>query len=76
MKRFGRKNEKLEKTMKSHLINLDTFGVWDNDYDIFIEKRAKRVSREIKKRIIEQDIDHRQQADLVSDYEPEATTIE
>ena len=52
MKFFKKQNKKLESTMKTHLIyDLDTFGVWDNDYDAFVEKRGKRVLTQILKRL-------------------------
>lgn len=69
MKKFDKINPHLAKTMKTHLINdLDDFGVWIDDYNIFFEKRAKIVSKEIEKRIIKQDIDESPQADLINDY--------
>ena len=52
MKAFKRANKNLEYTMKTHLIDeLDAFGVWDNDYDTFIEKRSRRILKEINKRL-------------------------
>jgi len=52
MKTFERTNNQLSKTMKTHLIdNLNTFGVWKNDYDTFIEKRGKRILEEANKRL-------------------------
>ncbi len=52
MKSFERTNNQLSKTMKTHLIdNLNTFGVWNNDYDTFIEKRGKRILEEANKRL-------------------------
>ena len=52
MKQFKRSNSNLNDTMKSHLIyNLDKFGVWENDYKTFIEKRGKQVLKEITKRL-------------------------
>lgn len=72
MKKFQKTNPKLAETMKTHLINdLDAFGVWSNDYETFLDKRAEAISREVDKRIIEQDIDKKQQADLVEDYSEE-----
>lgn len=69
MKTFSKKNQNIEETMKSHLIeNLDTFGIWNDDYEAFIKKRAKAVSRELKKRIIEQDIDKSMSAELQEEY--------
>ena len=53
MEEFKKNNPELAATMKTHLIyDLDEFGVWNNDYDTFFEKRAKAISEEIKKRII------------------------
>lgn len=65
MKTFARKNPILSETMKSHLINdLDKFGIWNNDYESFLEARAKAVSRELKKRVIEQEVDRTLSAEL------------
>lgn len=48
-------NDKLTETMKTHLIDdLQNFGVWQDDYDVFIKQRAERVSQEIKNRLIEE----------------------
>jgi hypothetical protein len=45
-------NVKLEETMKSHLVDdLDDFGIWDDDYERFIEKRGDRVLDELNKRL-------------------------
>jgi len=52
MKKFSRSNADIDKTMRTHLIyRLDSFGVWDNDYETFISKRSKRILREINKRL-------------------------
>lgn len=46
------KNKKLSETMRSHLIeDLDDFGVWDNNYEAFLEARGNRVLDEINKRL-------------------------
>ena len=38
--------------MKSHLIDdLDAFGVWDNDYEKFLEARGKHVIDELNQRL-------------------------
>ena len=59
MKKFIKVNrEHIEETMKTHLIeDFIEFGIMDDDYDKFISERAKVVSRELKRRIIEQEID-------------------
>ncbi|MEH2395322.1 MAG: DUF262 domain-containing protein [Nostoc sp.] len=77
MAKFQAINHNLETTMKTHLIeNLDTFGIWNDDYEQFLSKRAKVVSREISQRIIKQEIDKKGQSNLVDDFEEELTTIE
>lgn len=62
MRRFAGKNKELDACMQTHLIRLDTFGVFENDYDKFFEKRCQAFSRELKKRIIEQEIDTKKSA--------------
>ena len=53
MKKFQKDNSELEETMKTHLIgDLTEFGIWKDDYDTFMQKRAEIISKEIKKRII------------------------
>lgn len=59
MKRFEADNEDIERCMRSHLIRLGDFGVRNDDYDTFFRKRCSLLSRELKKRIIEQDTDTR-----------------
>lgn len=67
MKQFS-KNERLGDTMETHLIgDLHDFGVLENDYDLFFDKRIERISREIKKRIIKQSIDKNRQENIVDD---------
>jgi hypothetical protein len=70
MKKFSKQNPELDLTMKTHLINdLDTFGIWDDNYDAFLNNRAKALSREIKKRIIVQEVDRTMEAELTEDGE-------
>ena len=53
MNEFKNENNELDKTMETHLINdLEEFGVWDDNYDFFFEKRAEIFKEEFKKRII------------------------
>jgi len=52
MKTFKKGNKKLAETMKSHLIeDLDVFGVWENDYEKFLEARGKHVIDELNQRL-------------------------
>ena len=49
---FAKSNRSLKSTMKSHLIsNIEDFGIWDDDYDKFLEKRSKKIIEEISSRI-------------------------
>lgn len=52
MKKYRKSNENFDSTMKSHLIDsVDDFGIWDNNYETFLEKRGKKVLRELRKRL-------------------------
>lgn len=52
MKKFQNDNSELSNTMKTHLIgNLDEFGIWDNDYEKFLDKRSELILSELNKRI-------------------------
>ncbi len=75
MKKFSKQNSELDLTMKTHLINdLDKFGVWDDNYNAFLNNRAKALSREIKKRIIVQEVDRTMEAELTEDGETNEIT--
>ncbi|MFE3897597.1 MULTISPECIES: DUF262 domain-containing protein [unclassified Priestia] len=57
MKTFQQENKDLMETMKTHLIDdLTTYGIWNDDYDVFFDLRAEKISRELEKRIIQQPI--------------------
>lgn len=78
MSEFKKSNPSIAETMKSHLIDVDEFGVWDNDYEKFIDKRCRSISDELSKRIIHQTIDERNQnitMDDIEDIETEAASI-
>jgi hypothetical protein len=55
--------------MKSHLIKLDSYGVWENDYEKFTRRRCRAISLELSKRVIRQDVDEQGQAVQTDDYE-------
>lgn len=77
MKEFETHNTELTKTMKTHLINnLTDFGVWGDDYDKFIKKRAEAVRIELEDRLIKQGVDEHGQMDLGNDFEEEPTSVE
>jgi len=69
MEKFKR-NTMLSETMKSHLINIETFGVLNNDYDTFFAQRIKAISDALKNKIIIQTID--QIDELLSTSDPDA----
>lgn len=62
MRHFSKKNKDLKSCIRTHLINLGTYGVFEDDYDKFFDKRCQALSREIKKRIIERNIDSEKSA--------------
>jgi hypothetical protein len=55
MSTFQAQNDKLQVTMKTHLIDdLGAFGIWEDDYGTFFESRITRISRALSKKIINQ----------------------
>lgn len=55
MSDFKEKNRELNETMKSHLIELDEFGVWEDNYETFFWKRAELMSQELQNKLILKD---------------------
>jgi hypothetical protein len=53
IRQFQKENEQLERTLATHLIGKpDSFGILGNDYDLFFRRRCKRLSSELRKRIL------------------------
>ncbi|MCP4217923.1 MAG: hypothetical protein GY765_24990 [bacterium] len=76
MSDFREKNIQIDATMRTHLIDdLDSFGIWDDDYSTFCKKRAIAISNFLKKRIIRQDVDE-QEKQVSSIDDVEETEIE
>lgn len=49
---FAKNNPNIEETLKSHLIDdIDEFGIPNDDYDTFLDKRSEKILEEILKRI-------------------------
>jgi hypothetical protein len=49
---FLDENPELESTMQTHLVyGLDAFGIWEDDFEKFIEARGKQVLEELGKRL-------------------------
>jgi len=57
MKKYIKMNGEINKCMKTHLIDIDAFGVLENNYVQFFDKRCIKFSKELKKRIIKNDVD-------------------
>lgn len=52
MNTFRKSNKHLEETMKTHLIDdLERFGIWQNDYETFLNERGRRVLEELNNRL-------------------------
>ncbi|MFA5128461.1 MAG: DUF262 domain-containing protein [Patescibacteria group bacterium] len=77
MEKFKKENPHLSETMKTHLINdIDNMGIWEDNYELFFEKRIESISKDIEKRIIPQEIDGKPQADLSDDDSVESSEQE
>jgi len=55
MKDFYKKNDELSDTMKTHFIDIDKDGIWENDFDLFYKNRLKRITKAVNKFLIVQD---------------------
>ena len=62
MKAFIRENDEIDACMKTHLIDMGGFGVLEDNYDTFFKKRCAAFAKQLKKRVIEQEVDRVQQA--------------
>ncbi len=71
MKRYAKENKRLDRTMRTHLIQLKSCGVWQNDYEKFIRRRCQLISRELEKRIVRQKSDEIGQAVVQDDVDVE-----
>lgn len=52
MRKFAEQNLELREHMKTHLIELEAWGIWNDDYDTFLTKRCEVLSQEIRKRLV------------------------
>lgn len=52
MRTFQEGNPNLVETMKTHLIDdMDECGIWEDDYERFVDRRGERVLAELKRRL-------------------------
>ncbi len=77
MEEFAQSNPLIRETMKTHLIeDLESFGVWNDDYETFIHKRAEVVSSELNERLVKRAVDSFGQSSRSDDLEEEMSTFE
>ena len=57
MRAFKRENPQLDDSMKTHLIDLDGYGVWEDDYDLFFRERCKLIARRLRAWIPKRPVD-------------------
>lgn len=70
MKAFRKENPHVDETMKTHLIDLDAFGVWEDDCDRFFRERCKVIARRLRAWIPERTIDAGGVRPRDEDYDP------
>ena len=47
---FTQQNSELKKTLKGHFIGIpEEMGIWEDDYEKFLEQRAERISAALNK---------------------------
>ena len=49
---FEKSNPQLKKALASHLIDLESFGIRDDDYEKFFAKRSGRLSRALEGKLL------------------------
>jgi hypothetical protein len=77
MRTFEKRNADLPETMETHLItDIDDFGIWRDDYETFLSKRAAAISQELAKRVIKRDIDERGQVSRTDDFAEASVAVE
>jgi len=60
IRQFRKENQLLERTLATHLIGKpESWGITSNDYDLFFSRRCRKISQELKKLIMPDEIDSR-----------------
>ena len=67
--RFQKENPDLERTLRTHLISMNSSGILDDDYDKFFDYRCKAIAKELAKGLIPQEIDKQGQVVNYEDFE-------
>ena len=74
---FQKENSNIERTLRSHLIDLKRAGVLDNDYETFFNYRCRKIAQELAKNLIPQEVDSQGQGSNTEDFEdPQITQRE
>lgn len=69
---FATENTLIADCLATHLIELGTMGVLEDDYETFLLKRCERLSSKLRSILISQPKDAAPQPDLAQDEPPEA----
>ncbi len=69
LEEFMNENEDLEKTLRTHLIEIEDDAVMNNDYSTFFDNRCHRLSEELRKKILPREIDLSGQHVHTDDFE-------
>ncbi|MFA0181323.1 DUF262 domain-containing protein [Vibrio cyclitrophicus] len=66
MSKFAEQNPELAVHMDTHLIELQDWGIWEDNYNVFLTQRCEILSKEIKKRLVlrEQDKNAQQSVNI------------
>jgi hypothetical protein len=75
MRTFARRNPRLDQAMGTHLIDPNSFGVWENDYDLFFRKRSDALAALVRDKILLRDIDERGQIVIPDNEEAEDVAL-
>ena len=76
MEEFEKSNPDMAQTFKSHLLSESAWAdIRNDDYENFLERRAERVSKELKRRVIPQAIDSEIQELDVDEPEEELVDV-
>jgi hypothetical protein len=59
--------------MHTHLIDLETFGTWNDNFSLFLRRRCERICEELNTRIINREGEGHQQQVELNDVEPVET---
>ena len=71
MNAFRKQNSHLKETMRTHLIDLDKFGVWEDDYDLFFQERCKLIARRLRAWVPKRPVDTVGVRPHDEDYDPD-----